>query len=368
VRVLDEAMLPVVAGRVRPAYAGNIYCQLMSVCHELSDLRRAQQWTDATTRWCEGFDSAVMFLGVCRVHRAQLLQVRGEWDRAEAEIRLVCDELASMNVIAVGMALYELGEVHRSRGDLASAEAAYAEAHRHGRDPQPGLARLRSAQGRHDEALEALHVAEAATPDRLARTRLWDAMVDVSLAAGDLATAERACRQLEEAAATFGSVGLVAAAAQARGRLHLERGRAAAALESLTMARTQWQDIGAPLAVAKVRQLLARTHELLGNARLAEIERAAVAETLRRLGVVGQTGGTDTAARVLPGGITPREADVLGLVALGLGNREVADALVLSEKTVARHLANLYRKLGVNSRTAAAAYAHNHGLVASPPA
>ena len=150
-------MLPVVAGRVRPAFAGNIYCQLMTVCHELADLRRAQQWTDATTRWCQGFSSAVMFLGVCRVHRAQLLQIRGEWAQAEHEIQLVCDELADMNVIAVGLALYELAEVTRLRGDLTGAEEAYAEAHRHGRDPAsragPAVARTGRAHG---AALEAL--------------------------------------------------------------------------------------------------------------------------------------------------------------------------------------------------------------------
>ena len=168
--VLDEAMLPVVAGRVRPAFAGNIYCQLMSICHELADLRRAQQWTDATARWCAGFSNAVMFLGICRVHRAQLLQIRGEWAQAEAEIELVCSELAAMNIIAVGLALYELGEIRRLRGDLDGAEQAYAEAHQRGRDPQPGLALAWSARGRHREALDALMAAEAVTTQRLAKT------------------------------------------------------------------------------------------------------------------------------------------------------------------------------------------------------
>ena len=163
-------MLPVVAGRVRPAFVGNIYCQLMAVCHELADVRRAQQWTDATARWCAGFSNAVMFLGICRVHRAQLLQVRGEWARAEAEIELVCSELAEMNIIAVGLALYELGEIRRLRGDLDGAEQAYGEAHQRGCDPQPGLALAWSARGRHRQALDALMAAEAATTQRLAKT------------------------------------------------------------------------------------------------------------------------------------------------------------------------------------------------------
>lgn len=366
-RVLDEAMLPVVAGRVRPTYAGNIYCQLMSVCHELSDLRRAHQWTDATTRWCEGFSSAVMFLGICRVHRAQLLQFRGQWAQAETEIQLVCEELAPMNVIAVGLAMYELAEVRRMRGDLAGAEDAYADAHRHGRDPQPGLALLRSAQGHHDEALGALRAAESATPDRLAKTRVWQALVEVATAAGDLAAAGAACEQLEEAAATFGSSGLVAAAALARGQFELAGGRAASAVDALREARQQWQHIDAPARVAQTRLLLARAYDDLGDSRAADLERAAAAETHRELGMVQST-AERAPQRVLPDGITRREADVLGLVALGLSNRDVASALVLSEKTVARHLANLYTKLGVSSRTAAAAWAHAHGLVADSSA
>jgi tetratricopeptide (TPR) repeat protein len=162
---LDEAMLPVVAGRVRPTWAGNIYCQLMSVCHELADLRRAQQWTNATARWCDGFTNAVMFLGVCRVHRAQLLQVRGDWALAEEEIAQVCRELAAMNVGAVGLALYELGEVRRMRGELQGAAAAYAQAHEHGKDPQPGLALVWVAEGNPSAALEALAACEARTND-----------------------------------------------------------------------------------------------------------------------------------------------------------------------------------------------------------
>lgn len=153
---LDEAMLPVVAGRVLPTWAGNIYCQSMGVCQELADLRRARQWTDATARWCEGFSNAVMFLGVCRVHRAQLLQVHGDWALAEEEIARVCRDLAAMNVGAVGLALYELGEVRRMRGDLPGAAAAYAEAHSHGKDPQPGLALVWVAEGSPAAALEAL--------------------------------------------------------------------------------------------------------------------------------------------------------------------------------------------------------------------
>lgn len=363
--LLDEAMLPVVAGRVRPTFAGNIYCQLMSVCHELADLRRAQQWTDATARWCGGFDNAVMFMGVCRVHRAQLLQVHGQWAEAEEEIRRVCDELAKMNVVAVGLALYELGEVRRLRGDLAEAEAAYADAHRHGRDPQPGLALLWLAQGRVSAAREALLAAESSTSDPLARARLWEALVEVAVRAGDRATARRALESLERAAATYASSGLLAAAALARGEVRLAEGDAPGAVDALIEARRRWQDLGAPPRVARARTLLAEALRSTGNEQAATLELQAAAATLAELGVAEPT---PAAARRLPGGLTPREAEVLQLVARGMSNREVAAKLVLSEKTVARHLANVYTKLGVGSRTAAAAYAHDQGLVAPPSA
>lgn len=359
--VLDEAMLPVVAGRVRATYAGNIYCQLMSVCHELADLRRAAQWTDATTRWCSGFSNAVMFLGICRVHRAQLLQVRGEWAQAEEEIQRVCDELAAMNVLAVGLALYERAEVRRQRGDLDGAASAYAGAHEHGCDPQPGLALLWLAQGKQPAAMQAVRAAESATGDRLAKARLWEAMVEIALAGGDLATARRASDELDAAAATYASSGLAASAAGARGLVQLADGAAPAAVESLQAARQRWQDLDAPYRVVQVRVALARALEAVGDRSAAGLELAAARAGCAALGVADPT-------VVLPAGITPREAEVLGLVARGLSNREVAAALVLSEKTVARHLANLYRKLGVASRTAAAAFAHDHGLVAPPPA
>lgn len=363
---LDEAMLPVVAGRVRPTWAGNIYCQLMSVCHELADLRRAQQWTDATARWCEGFTNAVMFLGVCRVHRAQLLQVHGDWTRAEDEIAQVCHHLEAMNVAAVGLALYELGEVRRMRGDLPAAADAYAQAHEHGIEPHPGLALVWVAEGDPAPALDALKACEARTTDPLAKTRLWEAMVQAAIAAGDLATAKSSAGALEESARTYASPGLLAVAAESRGRVCLASGDVRAAAEALRSACRRWHDVTAPYRVAQTRLALAEALQRDGDERGASLERDAAAAALAKLGVTGPVPTGRPAA--LPDGMTRREAEVLTLVAQGLTNREVAGALVVSERTVARHLANLYRKIGVTTRTAAANYAHRHGLVPQPPA
>jgi ATP/maltotriose-dependent transcriptional regulator MalT len=367
--ILDEAMLPVVAGRVDAAYAGNIYCQVMSVCHELSDLRRAQQWTEATTKWCKGFTHAVMFLGICRVHRAQLMQVQGQWAQAEEEARRVCEELAAMSVVAVGLGQYELAEVRRLRGDLAGAEVAYGRAHQLGRDPQPGLALLWLAQGRTDAALDTIRAAVGGgSVDRLALARLWCAEVEIALAAGDLDDARRASRELDQVAAAYGSSGLVAAAVQARGAVLLAEGDAEAAVVELVEACRHWQELDAPYRVAQVRTLLGRAHRALGNEQAAELELDAAAKAFERLGA------TVDAARVealrsrppLPDGLTAREVEVLALVATGSTNKEVAETLFLSEKTVARHLSNIFTKLDISSRTAAAAYAFEHSL-ASPP-
>ena len=357
---LDEAMLPVVAGRVRPTWAGNIYCQLMNVCHDLADLRRARQWTEATARWCAGFSNAVMFLGVCRVHRAQLLQVHGDWLSAEEEIARVCRDLSAMNVGAVGLALYELGEVRRMRGDLEGAASAYAQAHEHGKEPQPGLALVWVAEGRAFEAVAALAACEARTNDRLGKTRLWEALVPAAVAAGDLPAARAAADALDDAAATFASPGLLAAAAESRGRVCLADGDSPAAVEALRSACRQWHDLEAPYRIAQTRLALADALDRTGDEHGAALERAAATAAQARLGIISPMPAGSVS--VLPDGITRREAEVLELVSQGLTNREVAEALVLSERTVARHLANLFTKIGVTTRTAATTYAHNHGL------
>ena len=367
--VLDEAMLPVVAGRVRPTFAGNVYCQLMSVCHEIADIRRAEQWTGATQRWCEGFDRAVMFIGVCRVHRAQLLQIHGEWDRAEDEVTRVCDELAAMNVQAIGLALYERAEIRRFRGELERAEATYAEAERHGVDPQPGLALLWLAAGRTAAAGDAIATACELASDRLARTRLLPAAVEVAVAAGDLTAAQRSADELDAAASTFATPGLLAEAAHARGRLRRAAGDPVAAADCFREACRRWRELRAPYRAAVAGRDLAGALRACGDEQSALLQEGLADDALRALGAVAPppAPGPPQAAE-LPAGITRREAEVLGLVAAGLSNREVAEALVLSDKTVARHLANLFVKLGVSSRTAAAAFAHAHGLVGAASA
>lgn len=363
--LLDEAMLPVVDGAVAPEWAGNIYCDMMAVCHELGDLRRMREWTDATERWCEGFDSAAMFAGICRMHRVQLLQVGGDWPRAHDEARRVCTELAEMNRAVVAEGHYLLGDLQRLRGADADAEAAYRQAHELGRDPQPGLALLRLAQGRPDLAAASLATALGATDDPVARAPLCRAQLEVALATDDLATATAAADELEATATTYATDVLVAAAAEARGAVELAAGHPATALPRLRDACRQWQALDAPHDVARTRVLAGGACSAMGDHDAASLDWDAAAATftalgasvdLRRLAELRGRGDP-------PGGLTPREAEVLATIATGRTNREAAALLYISEKTVARHLANVYLKLGLSTRTAAAAWAHEHGLV-----
>ncbi len=354
--VLDEAMLPVLAGHVEPSFAGNIYCQLMGICHEVADLPRARQWTAATERWCAGFPVAVMFAGICRVHRVQLLQVQGEWQRAEQEAVRVCEELATMNVAVVAEAHYQLGELHRLRGDDDAADAAYRRAHQLGRSPQPGLALLRLAQGKVEAASAAIRSALTAG-DRLARAPTLVAQVEIAIAAADLATASTAADELDALADTYRSVGFLAWARHARGAVLLAREKPEAALPVLQDACRRWRELEAPYELARVQLLLAGAYAALDDEDAADLERDAAAATFRRLGAAES--GRRAA---LPGGLTAREAEVLAHVAAGRSNREIANALVISEKTVARHLSNIFTKIDVGSRTEAAAYAFGHDL------
>jgi DNA-binding NarL/FixJ family response regulator len=363
---LDEAMLAVLSGDLRPEMAGNIYCHLMAAFAELADVRRAAEWTEATGRWLAGLPRAVLFTGICRVHRSQVMARRGAWAEAEREAALVCRDLADLHVAGAAEGHYQLGELRRLRGDLAGAEDAYRLAHELGRDPQPGLALLRLAQGRAANAAASVRAAlTAVAADRLARAWLCAAQVEIALAAGDVETAGRACDELTATASTYGSSGLEAAALQARGAVLLAGGRAEAALPTLRAACRRWRELDAPYDAARVRVLLARAYAALGDGDAATMELDAAAAVFQRLGATLDAASTHAAGRgrpALPGGLTGREAEVLALVAAGRTNREIAATLVLSHKTVARHLSNIFAKLGVTSRTQAAAWAYEHGL------
>lgn len=364
--LLDEAMVSALSDRLHPVWAGAVYCHLMDACHELGELRRAAEWTDAASRWCEQLPDAALYRGICRVHRAQVLQVRGHWDRAEEEAARACAGARRLHPGTVAEGHYEIGEVRRLRGDLDGAEEAFRRAHELGRDPQPGLALVRLAQGRVDSAAASIATAVAGTDEPLPRARLLAAQVPIALAAGDPDSARAAAAELEAAAERFRSSGLSAVALQARGAVLLADGDAAGAARALRRACRMWQDLDARHSAATVRVLLAEAYRSLGDDDAAELEVDAARAVFADLGADLDRDRIDRARRptAWPAGLSEREVEVLRLVAAGNTNREIAEALFISERTVHRHVSNIFVKIRATSRTTAAAFAFEQGLVA----
>jgi DNA-binding CsgD family transcriptional regulator len=352
--LLDEAMVAAVSEALDPSWAGNIYCHLMIACYEIADLRRAGEWTQVTADWCQSMPGAGPFMGICRVHRAQVLQVRGDWETAEREATHVCGELAHFDVVIVAEAHYLLGDLKRLRGDLAAAESSYREGHRLGRDPQPGLALLRVARGEADTAFASIRAALAAVGDPCVRARLLPAAVEVALAVGEVDHARTWSEELRDAARLYGTTGFNAAALQAEGAVMLMGGEVEDALRVLREALHAAREHDAPYEVARIRLLVADACDRLGDRESAALERDAAADGFARLGVADPTSGQQRQSSS-PGGLTRRETEVLALVADGHSNQDIAAELVLSVRTVERHLATIYQKLGLQGRSARAA-------------
>lgn len=362
--ILDEAMLAAVQGELGPMATGQVYCNVIAACQELGDLRRAGEWTEALRSWCETQPASV-FPGLCRVHRAEVMHLRGAWSEAESEARQACGDLLEAMPSFAAEAFYEVGEVRRRLGDLAEAEAAFRRASELGREPQPALALVRLAQGRLDAAAAAIRGALAEEPNRLGRAKLLPAQVEIAIACGDLDIAETAADELDGIATEYGSAALAAAAASAKGAVELSGDDAEAALRSLRRAWQLWQSVDCPFEAAEARRMLGLACRKVGDEDGAELAIGAAQAVFERLGARLEAARTADilGARPQPSGLTERELEVLQLVAAGKSNREIAEELYLSVKTVARHVANIFSKLDVSSRTAATAFAYKHGLI-----
>lgn len=367
---LDEAMLSAVEGRLRPYTTGKVYCSLISACEELGDLRRAAEWTDATLRWSEHHPLA-LWPGLCRVHRATLLQLRGDWSAAEREARQACVELDGFHLPNAAAGYVEIGEIRRRLGDLDGAEEAFGRAEELCGHRSVGLALVRLAQRRVGAATAIIAgMLAGQTWNRLARGKLLPARVQIAIAAGDLDGAASAADELDRICADFDSPALAAAAQASRGRLQLAQGHNDAACRTLQEALRRWQQLEVPYEIATVRLLLGQACRNSGDEDGAtrSLERAAA--IFEGLGAALDARHTRdlTSSPARPAGLTAREAEVLSLVASGRTNRDVAAQLHLSERTVARHVSNIFTKVGVTSRTAATAFAYENDLVAPAPA
>jgi DNA-binding CsgD family transcriptional regulator len=373
--LLDEAMLAASGSEVSPVLTGMIYCSVIDACLRVYAFSRAREWTAVLTQWCAEQPQLVAFTGTCVAHRAQILQLSGVWRSALAEVRGACDRFAGgKGQRPPGGALYEQAEVLRLRGELEAAEEAYSDASRMGSEPQPGLALLRMAQGRLDAAEPALRRLVTAATDRLQRSKLLPAYIEVLLATGNVAQARQACDDLARIADGFPIEALGAIHAQARASVELAEGDPTAAIASARRAWDAWERIEAPYLCARSRELIGLACRALGDddgcrlqldAARSVFQRLEAAPDAARIAVLmGAPGLPPTAkAQASVSGLTARELQVLRLVAAGGTNKAIGRELHLSEKTVERHLSHIFSKLDVPSRSAATAYAFKNKLV-----
>ena len=362
---LDEAMLFAVEGRLRPYSTGKVYCSLISACEALGDLRRAAEWTEATSRWAQRHPFAV-FPGLCRVHLASSLRSRGEWDQAEEQAVRACAELATLNVTNAAAGYAEIGEIRRRIGDLDGAEDAFGPPSSSAAECIPGsrwydwrratsTARSRSSTARSTRSRGTVSIVPACSPPR----------AQIAIAAGDSAGALAAVEELESIASDFASPALVASALSTRGRVQLAA-RDRSACSTLRQAAECWEELGVPHELATVRMLQGAACREAGDLDGAAASFEAAGSMFERLGAaldLRDLHDITSSTPDYPAGLTKREVEVLRVVAAGMTNKQIAQELFLSEKTVARHLSNIFTKIDVTSRSAATAYTFEHRIV-----
>lgn len=365
--LLDEAMTLVIGQRLSPLFTGLIYCSVLAACMERADLGRAGEWTEAAMTWCQSISEVTPYHGICRIHRAEITALRGDWDRAESEALSTVQEMHGLEQDVVAEAHYAIGNIHLRRGELRDAEGWFTSARDLGRDPQPGLALVGVAEGKLAAAAAGLRLSAASAAEpTLQRARLLAAQAEVALALNEVDAARQAVEDLGRVASETPSALLDAIEAMARARLHLAEAQIDHALQFATRAWSLWNKLKIPYDAARARMFIGLVSRLAGDPERARSELEAARAEFYRLGAKLDARAAEQhleGATDLPRRLSLRELEVLRLVAVGKTNREIAEALTISEHTVSRHLQNIFGKLEVSTRAAATAFAFQHQLV-----
>lgn len=361
-KLLDETMITIETEDVFPLINGIVYCAVIETCRKVWDLERAQEWTAALTRWCDAQPDLVPFRGECLVRRAEILQFHGEWPKALEETIDACDLLTQHDrKLTTGEAYYHQAELHRLVGNFKKAEAAYQEAAKRGRNQQPGLALLRLAQGKNDTAEISIRntLQETKDPKRLAE--LLPATVVIMIAAKQYEEAHEASMELCSIARDFNVPYLLAMCAYCHGAVLYAKGDFRSALEQLQKALKFWNALHLPYESACSREIKGLAYKELNDQDNSDAELMAAKWVYEQLGAIPDL---ERIKSLMNGEGTPetfnlslRELQVLRQVASGKTNRSIADELFISERTVDRHVSNIFNKLGVSSRVEATAFA-----------
>jgi len=370
--LLDEAMVTVTTGGVSPMVTGLIYCSVIDICQTFHIYQRAKEWTDTLSGWCASQPELVSFTDRCLIHRSEILIFDGKWEAAGTEAARASRRLqASPAGHRAAPAFYLEGEVHRLSGRFAAAEKSYRTANQLGYDPQPGFALMRLEQGNLESATSAIGRSLSTLRDELGRMRLLPAAIEIALGAGDIGAAQDHCAELTRLSHSFPSTLIEAMLSEATGDVNFATTGPDAALPEFRRSAEIWRTLGIPYRLARVRLKTGRAWAALGDAEGARAEMEAARDTFVELGAVPDVNKAQAALHGLCKTgqgrlLTPRQTEVLALIARGLTNRDIAERLGLSRRTIDRHVGDILTRTGVPTRAAATAYALSRGLI-SPP-